>query len=132
MARTHGRFGRVYLGIASDSATAEPIPFLNSWSISAETDKDDATAFGDTNKVYTAGLPDASGSFSGFYDTDTAQTYTAASDGLARKFYLYPSTNDATTYWFGTIFVDFNAEGEVGSTVKMSASWNAASSIIKV
>ena len=47
---------------------------------------------GDQNLIRVAGLPDASGDFSGFYDTVTAQTYTAATDGLPRNFYLYPST----------------------------------------
>ena len=67
MARQHGRRGRLYVGIASDSAAAEPVAYLSKWSIGFSTDNVDVTANGDTNKVYVAGLPDASGSFSGFY-----------------------------------------------------------------
>lgn len=132
MARIHGRNGRVYLGIASDTATAEPMPFLASYTISFETEKAEVTAFGDTNKVYVAGLPDASGEFSGFYDTATAQTYTAAVDGLPRKFYLYPTNLITTTYFFGTIFPDFSVEASVTDAVSISSTWNAASSITKV
>lgn len=132
MSRIHGRRGRVYLGVASDSADASPLPFLASWSINFQTDKSEVTAFGDNNKVYVAGLPDASGEFSGFYDDATAQTYTAAVDGLARKFYLYPSTLTNTQYFFGTVLPDFSVNGSVGGPVEISASWNAASAIAKV
>ena len=116
----------------TSGGTAEPIAYLNSWTIKAATDKADVTAFGDPNKVYVAGLPDASGDFSGFYDDATVQTYTAASDGVARKMYLYPSTSNTTDYWFGTVLVDFEADGSVSGAVSVKASWNAASSIAKV
>lgn len=131
MSRIHGRRGRIYLGLASDTATAEPLPFFASWSINFSTDKVDVTAFGDNNKVYVAGLPDASGQFAGFYDDATVQTYTAATDGLARKFYLYPSTLTNTQYFWGTILPDFSVDGAVADAVKVSASWNAASAIVK-
>lgn len=130
MARIHGRNGRVYMNIAS-GGTPEPIAFLNSWSISFAVDKAEVTAFGDANKVYVAGLPDASGEFSGFYDDATAQTYTAATDGVARKFYLYPSTLTNTQYWWGTVLPDFSVNAAVGGAAEISSSWNAASAIVK-
>jgi hypothetical protein len=130
MARIHGRAGRVYMNITS-GGTAEPIAFLSGWSINFATDKVDVTAFGDTNKVYVAGLADASGDFSGFYDDATAQVYTAAVDGVARKFYLYPSTLTNTQYWYGTVLPDFKVNGDVANAVQISSSWSAASSILK-
>lgn len=130
MARIHGRNGRVYMSLTS-GGTAEPLQFQASWSISFATDKADVTALGDNNKVYVAGLPDASGDFGGFYDDATVQTYTAAADGVARKFYLYPSASTPTQYWFGTILPDFSVNAGVGDAVQVSASWNAASPIIK-
>ncbi len=132
--RIHGRNGRVYLALAS-SGTAEPIAFLSDWSISFAVDKQEVTALGDANKVYVAGLPDASGDFSGFYDDATVQTYTAASDGVARKFYLYPNTTGAPgtgQYFFGTVLPDFKVNAGVGAAAQVSSSWNAASPIVKV
>ena len=131
MARIHGRNGRVYMNITS-GGTPEPIAFLNNWSISFQTEKANVTAFGDSNKVYVAGLPDASGEFSGFYDDATVQTYTAAVDGVARKFYLYPSTSTNGQYWWGTILPDFSVNAAVGGAAEVSSSWNAASAIAKV
>jgi hypothetical protein len=130
MARIAGRNGRVYMALAS-GGTAEPVAFLNAWSMTATTDKIEVTAFGDGNKIYVAGLPDATGDFAGFYDDATVQTYTAATDGVARKFYLYPSTLTNTQYWYGTILPDFKANGSVGGAVEVSSSWSAASNILK-
>ena len=132
MARIHGRRGRLYVGLASDSATPSPVSFLNQWAVEFTVDKADVTCFGDGNKTYVSGLPDASGTFAGFYDTDTAQLYTASQDGLARKFYLYPDTNDAGDYWYGTALFDFSVSGSVSDAVSISGSWAAASGITQV
>lgn len=131
MARIHGRAGRVYMNLAS-GGTAEPVNFLSGWSINFATDKVDVTAFGDSNKIYVAGLPDASGDFSGFYDDATAQVFTAAVDGVGRKFYLYPSTLTNTQYFYGTILPDFKVNAAVAGAVEISSSWNAASAITKI
>jgi hypothetical protein len=129
--RRHGRNAQVYLG-ATSGAVATALPFQAAWSINMVTDKQDVTAFGDQNKVYVAGLPDASGDFSGFLDAGTSQTYVAAADGLPRNFYLYwDAVNDPSSYFYGTILPDFSADGAVGGPVNFKASWNAASKITR-
>lgn len=132
MARIHGRKGRVYLGVADSSAVATPLPFIANWTLNFATDREEVTAMEDDNKVYVSGLPDASGSFEGFYDDASAQTYTAAVDGLPRKFYLYPDRTNSAVYFFGTILADMQVNGGVGGAVQISADWNAASTITKV
>jgi hypothetical protein len=112
--------------------TAVALPFVASWSADFSTDMADVTAMGDANHVVVAGLPKASGSFSGFYDGATAQTYTAATDGVARPFYLYPDFSVTSTYWFGTVNVDFKIDSSVTDATKMSANWAAASVMPKV
>lgn len=131
MARQHGRNARLYMGITS-GGTAEPVAFLNQWSISFTTDNVEVTSFGDSNKVYVAGLPDASGSYSGFYDDATAQFYTAAQDGVARRFYLYPSTTSTAQYFFGTGLFDFSLETTVDGANTISGDFQAASIVTKV
>jgi len=131
MARIHGRSGRLYSSITS-AGTAEPIAFLNQWSIDFSVDFVDVTAFGDGNKIYVSGLPDAQGSFAGFYDDATAQLYTAATDGVARKFYLYPDNGTTTKYWFGTGLFDFSVTGGVDAAAAVSGNWRAASAVAKV
>jgi hypothetical protein len=132
MTRRAGRNGRLYINLTS-GGTAEPVAFLNTWSFNQVSDRFEVTAFGDSNKTYVAGLPDASGDFAGFWDDATVQTYTAALDGVARKFYLYPDTSNASgVYWFGTAFFDFSASGSTGGAITTSGSWSAASAIAKV
>lgn len=132
MARRHGRNMRLFMNLAS-GGTAEPVAFIRSFDMSAATDKVDVTAAGDGNKVYVAGIPDASGSFSFWYDDATVQTYTAAVDGVARKFYLYPDfVTTPGQYWFGTFLPDFNVTAAVDGAVEGTASWNAASVVAKV
>jgi hypothetical protein len=129
MTRRHGRNGAVYLG-ATNGAVAVPLTFQASWSINMVTDKDDVTAFQDSNKVYVGGLPEASGGFSGFLGDATSQTYVAAVDGLSRNFYLYAdATNSPNVYWFGTILPDFSADGSVSGPVNFKATWNAATKV---
>lgn len=128
MARIHGRNGIAYVGILSGAA-ASPVAFLSDWTINFTVDKAEVTAMGDQNKVYVAGLPDASGDFSGWYDDATSQTYIAATDGVARNFYLYPSTTTPTRYFFGTILPDFAVASGVGAAASVKSTWNAASQI---
>ena len=132
MARIHGRRGRLYAGIASDTAAAEPVTFLDKYSIDFTVDKVDVTCFGESTKVYVAGIADASGSFSGFYDSATAQLFTAATDGLARKTYIYPDTSSSNTYFFGTALFDFNMSTGTSEASAVSGSWSAASAFTKV
>lgn len=132
MARRAGRNAGIYVGTTT-SGEATPLTFQNKWSANFESEKLDVTAFQDTNRAYVAGIADSQGEFSGWYDDATAQTLTAALDGLSRKFYLYPDTvNKPAQYFFGTIFVDFSAEAEAQGAIMVSAKWVAASTIAKV
>lgn len=132
MARRAGRNGRVFINLTS-AGTAEPVAFVRSNALSAVSDRFDVTAFGDGNKVYVAGLPDQSGSFDFWYDDATVQTYTAALDGVARKFYFYPDfTTTPGQYFFGTAFVDFAVSQAVDGAIEGAATWSAASTFSKV
>lgn len=131
MPRIAGRNGALYANITS-GGTAEPIAWLNNWSLSFSTEKIDVTAFGDANKVTVSGLPDVQGTYAGFYDDATNQLYTAATDGVARRFYLYPNRATPGQYWFGTAIFDFDVDASVDGAVAISGSFAAASATAKV
>ena len=135
MSRIHGRNGIVYLGV-NPTDLASPMAFLSDWSINFTVAKVDVTCMGDSNLIWVAGLPDASGDFSGFFDTATAQTYIAAQDGQPRNFYLYPSTIGSQganpgQYFFGQILPDFSLAGGVAAAVSLKSTWNAATKITR-
>lgn len=114
------------------SNAASPVAFLSDWSVNYAVNKVDVTAMGDKNLIYVAGLPDASGDFSGFYDDATSQTYVSATDGIPRHFYLYPSlVFDPYQYFFGDILPDFSVTGGVAAALAIKSTWNANTAIIR-
>lgn len=135
MPRVAGRQGHLY--VEQSGSTASPLVFINKWSLNATTDKYEVTSFGDTTKTYVTGLPDAQGSFSGFYD-DTASTgstnlFTLAQSGTAKKVYLYPTTPASTgPYFYGTAFIDFSVDTDLNGATTISGTFSAASSWAKV
>ncbi len=131
MARIAGRNGALYMAIAS-GGTAQAVAFISKTDVDMASDKFEVTAFQDVTKTYVSGLPDFKGTFSGFYDNATAQMYTAAVDGVARKFYWYPDTTNATQYWFGTAFFDFHVTIDVGGSADISGNLAAATAVTKV
>lgn len=131
MSRRHGRDGRLYVALTS-GGEAEPIAFLNQWSFDRATDRVDVTAFDDDNKTYVAGHPDAQGTFSGFWNTSGDDLYEAASDGVERKFYLYPSRRLDQTYHFsGSALFDISYAGGATDAVTVSGSFAATSNIVR-
>lgn len=127
MARLAGRNAVIYFG-ATTAAAASPLTFGAKYSLNFTTNKIDVTAFGDRGKVVVAGLAAQSGDMTGWFDDATAQTYTAAVDGLARKLYIYPSSLSTGIYFFGTVFADFSSDSTVDGAATFSSSFEAASS----
>jgi hypothetical protein len=126
VARIAGRNAVIYFGV-TNGAQASPLAFGAKYSLNFTTNKIDVTAFGDRGKVVVAGLAAQSGDMTGWYDDATAQTYTAAVDGLARRLYIYPSSNTVTQYFFGTVFADFSSDATVDGAATFSSGFEAAS-----
>ena len=126
-----GRNGRLYVDTsAAADGSAQPIANLSSFSINQTADRTEVTSFGDTTKAYVAGLKDAQGDFSGFWDADGTLTRYVA-DSQPRKFYLYPQAGSAhqSTYWFGTATFDLTTTLTVGGAAESSGSWAASTSV---
>lgn len=131
MGRIAGRRGQLYVDLTG-SGSASPVPFLKKYTFNSTQATIDVTAFGDTTKVYVADLPDASGTYDGFYDTATPQLYTAATDSLARKTYLYPDNSIPGTYFYGTATFDMVLDVDVAGAAAISGSFKAFTPFAKV
>ena len=113
----------------STTGTAAATSFANrtNWSINANTDKFEVTAFTDTNKTYVQGLKDIQGAFQGFYDdAASANLFTAADSADGVKLYLYPSSDAISKYAYGPAWIDASITTEVGGVVRVSANFAAS------
>jgi hypothetical protein len=120
--RLHGRNGLVYLSVHSGDA-ASPLAYLSSWSVSFTYDLFDVTVITDTQRTWAAGMPDTAGSFTGFMDDATSQTYIAAADGLPRNLYLYPSSQNMGQYFSGVVLPDLAVTSSASGPVAVAADW---------
>jgi predicted secreted protein len=129
MAAAAGRNAAIYIDDTSaGNGSAHSVSGKNSWAVNQPADRIDVTPFRALNKETVAGMPDASGDISGFWDpTDTLQ-YNLVGSSVARKLYIYPDqVNSVTTYFFTTAFFDLSFTGSTTGAVEFSGSWSAAS-----
>ena len=123
MSKGHSSKARVYMAITS-GGSAQSVPYSSKWMANFSAKRDDTTEFGAANNHYTQGLPDGTGSFEAFWDSATAQTYTAATDGTSRATYLYPAApSTAGPYWYAMCFWDYSIEADVANAVKIKGTF---------
>jgi hypothetical protein len=128
--RIHGRSGVAYLSLNYGDA-ASPAAFLSGWSVSWSQNPQDVTGIPDGQHIYIAGIPASAGSFDGYFDTATAQAYSAAVDGLPRNMYLYPSAASAGTYFSGMVLPDYSTGGGVSAAVALKVTWASAAPVTR-
>lgn len=123
MAVKSGRYGQVLY----DPAGVTPVALvsLNNWKLSQKTDYAEVTSFGDTNKTYVPSMKDATGSFSGFWNSSNVVIFDAVDATTPGLLKLVPNTTEATFFWSFLAYID--ADIDVGLDVpKISGSFMAA------
>lgn len=106
--------------------TVVAVASLNKWSLSLSKDMYKVTAFGDTNQVYVPGLPDISGTLSGFWDATDRSLFSVALGTVAPYLNLIPSTLAPTYLWKGLAWLDASIDVGSGGAVTISGSFKAA------
>lgn len=130
--RFHGRNARLFVDLTG-SAAATIVPFIADAKIDTATARTDATAWGDTNMIELAGLPDFKGTYSGFADRESAQLYTAAVDGVPRFSIFYPDyVNKPSSYIYGLCFFDQSLELSVKDSAKITGAFSAGGSMTRI
>ncbi len=136
MARKHGKSGQVLMDLGgSPGSPVGGSPYapvavgdINAWTLSMKTDRVDVTCFGDTNKQRVAGLPDYSGTVSGFWNpSGTIPTIIAAvlaGDTVFLR--LMPDTADTTNYFEGLANLDADLDCSATGAVTFKGTWDAA------
>jgi hypothetical protein len=126
-----GRDGQVLWTPPATTQTPTPVEAeiisLNSWKASFATDYEEVTAFGDKNKVYIPGLPDISGTFSGFWNSAELAMFQAVRATAPGTLKLVPNKNEATFYWKGGAYLDASIDASLNAP-KVTGNFRAASS----
>lgn len=124
MAVYHGKSGVVYAS-TTGSGTATQVIKLTSWTYDRSVDTVETTSFGDSNKTYVQGLPDASGTIEGFYDDTESKLFSGAESSDGVKLYLYPASTAPTKYFYGPAWLSYSVSTGMSEAVRVSASFSA-------
>ena len=123
----HGKKSVIYMS-TTGAGTAANVPFFAEWTLDKSTDTVEVTSFGDSNKTFVQGLPNLTGTFSGFFDSAQDTLFDASESSTAVKMYIYPSSDAPTIYHYGTAWVSASMSSSVSGPVTISGTFVAATS----
>ena len=123
--RISGDRGQIKMDPAGGGAVVA-VASMNKWSLSLAKEMYKVTAFGDSNQVYTPGLPDISGQLSGFWDKTDRTIFNVALGTVAPYLHLIPNTLDPTYLFRGLAWLDGSIDVGSGGGVAIAGSFKAA------
>lgn len=129
--RISGRRGEIAITTVSPAVI---IGSINQFTLKMGRDYIDVTSFGDVNKTYVPGLPDISGSFSGFLDQETGSPdsgesfplFEAAEGETPVTLRLTPNTNMTDRNWEGPAYLDVSIDVPVSGAATISGNFKAS------
>jgi hypothetical protein len=104
----------------------EIVESINAWSYSAKRDRVDVTCFGDRNKKKVLGLPDISGSLSGFFNSTNPMLFDVSDGTTPALLRLIPYKVEPTHYFQGPAYADASIKVDAKGAVSVDATWDAA------
>lgn len=120
----HAKAAVVYMSTTGTGDASELLG-CTEWTLDMSTDTVEVTAFGDVNKTYVQGLPDISGTLSGFVRDDETKWFSAQSSTDGIKMYLYFSRQTPDRYAFGTAWFSLSLNNAVSSANEISGTFTA-------
>lgn len=128
MARIHGKSGQVLMDESGSSPfTPTEVADINAFTLNLSSERVPVTCFGDTNIVRVTGLPDFSGTLSGFWNSTTSpRLFDVVLAGLPVDLKLVPSRNESSYYFEGLANIDGALDVSATGAVAFSGSWDAA------
>lgn len=126
MAIKTGRYGQVLY----DPAGITPVALisLNNWKLSQKPDYTKVTCFNSANHEYVPGFKDASGGFSGFWNSTNVVIFDAIDAATPGLIKLVPNTTEGSFFWSMLAYID--ADIDCGLDVpKISGSFMAAGAV---
>jgi hypothetical protein len=125
--RIHGKNGQMWRGDAASPVAHTVQNDIRSWTLNLGKDKVDVTAFGDTNKQKVLGLPDFTGTFSGFWNTASSpDLFDIILGSTPVTLKLVPNLNDPTYYFQGLAYLDGSVNCDSQGAVTIDGTFDAA------
>jgi len=114
-------------------ATAATLLSIKAFSVSMKTEKINVTCFQDQNRVYVPGMPDISGSLTGFWNSEDMALVQAARAAVPGFLILIPDTTDldggapgAPFAWEGKAYLDAEINTDVEGAPELTGQILAA------
>lgn len=134
MARIHGKSGQVLMDDNNGSPYTPGSPYspaevgdISAFTLNMSTERVVVTAFGDTNVRRVAGLPDFSGTLSGWWNSATSpRLFNVILGGLPAFLRLVPNRNENTYYFEGLSNIDGSIDVSATGAVAFSGNFDAA------
>ena len=124
MAIERGIYGQIGWDPAGGTAIV-PIVSLKAWTGEFTTEYEDVTCFGDTNKVYLPGMPDAKGTVSGHFNNADLALFRAALSPTPGTLKLTPNLNSPAIFFQGKAYMSASIDCSLESP-KVEGTWQAA------
>lgn len=117
-------------------ATAVALASISGFTLSMKVEKIPVSAFQDTNRVYVPGLPDISGSLTGWYNSDDLALFEAARASAPGFLELIPHTSETSgtpaaplmfsgpAYLDGEIDTNVDGAPSISGEIVAAGSWN--------
>lgn len=135
MARKSGRYGEVYWDpTGAGGATLVKLASIKHWTMNMETEMEDVTCFGDTNRVYIPGMKNIEGDIEGVWDSEELALFEAAGAATPGMLKLVPNSTEATFYWTGLAYMSAEidvelAKGSVTGSFSAAGPWTGPEQI---
>jgi hypothetical protein len=120
----HAKDAVVYMS-ANGTDAASPLLGCSEWSLDMSVDTVEVTSFGAQNKEYVQGLPDISGTLSGFVRDDETKWFEASESTDGTKLYLYFTRVTTGRYAYGTAWFSVSLNNTISGANEISGSFVA-------
>jgi len=128
--RIHGKTGSIKMDPTGvGGAGLVVVADMSEWTLDMSKDRVEVTAFNDSNKVRVAGLPDYSGTVTGWWNAATSPVFFEAVLGtVAVMLNLIPNSLDPTYFFEGKANLDGSINCSATGAVSVAGKWDAAGS----
>jgi len=124
MAIKPGRTGKVSWDPAGGTALV-PIISINAFTVNADTEMEDVSCFGDTNRVYIPGQKNMQGDLSGFWNSSDTTLWKAADSPTPGTLQLMPDFTEPGFFWQGLAYMNASIDVSMAAPT-VSGTWSAA------